>query len=487
MPRIPLYSFQPQATQSMNVRADPGMFDRQAAATQRLGNAVADLGQVAADTAFKLQRAQNFKTTSTLQTDMEDEWTQFQATLNPSSDETQWATQWQNRLDARVAKALPKGAGPILRDQIEAQTREFKIRTTGDVSQQAKAVGVEKAKLAGTTRVNALWRNGQPEAAEAKLHEMAGLGLILPEEIPGMVQKGESRMEQQQATNLIVNDPIAATDALEEKTPGGNWKNFKKLDEDDRLTLLNHARTQTTQLQSAAYGELIDGLANGAVRTPEELSVLVDRKIITAKQAKSYTNAYRHGGYNTSPDAIGQLFTDITKYDPQADPDQTERAKLLGRIATTGFPQNVQSEANQLLGKKADPLNPLNQAVAKDAFEGIDQRFKLGIYGKYETRKMITTGPMAGQWTTEVNGKVYEQAMITKRRIEDATRKFIQDNPKATAEQVNQFVSDAQMGETVKSGRQAVLTGLGLADGADRATEDAKAKKARLDAILNKK
>jgi len=487
MPALNLFHFQPQASTPRNVRANPNMFDPQYAAASRVGQAVAGLGDVAANAMVRVQRANSFKHVAEMDMGLQEEWDNFQNNLNPSTDETKWQADWQKKLDARVAKTMPKDAGPQLKQELQLRTQNFRVRTSGDVGQQAKAVGVQKAKMAGLARTDQLWRNGDAAGAEQSLNEMAGLGLILPEEVPQLVQRGSSRMEAQQVTNMIASgQPLAAQEALTEKTPTGRWKNFTKLDEDDRLTLLNHARTQTTAMQSANYQDLIDGLSNGEVRNGDELQQLVDRKLITPKQRKTYETAYRHGSFNTKPEDIGELLSDVANYDPQKDPDQTERAKLLGRIATTGFPQNVQSEANQLLGKKADPQNVLNNAVAKDAFEGIDQRFRLGIYGKYESRSMITTGPMAGQWTTTVDKGVYEKAIGTKRRVEDATRRYLEQTPNATAEQVNKFVSDVQLGETVKAGRAAIMDGLGLPT-APKPDDDAKARRARLDAILSRK
>ena len=98
----------------------------------------------------------------------------------------------------------------------------------------------------------------------------------------------------------------------------------------------------------------------------------------------------------------------------------------------------------------------------------------------------IYTGPLAGQWTTTVDAKAYEKATVTKRRIEDATRRYLEDNPKATAEQGNKFVSDMQQGETAKAGRSAIMGGLGL-PATPSHSDDAKARRAKLDAILNNK
>lgn len=427
MPKIPLYSHQSQPTQSQNVRVNPGMFDQQAQAAQRLGGAVAGIGEVLGDTSFKLQQAQNYRHTAALQTAMDDEWNKFQDSLNPSSDETKWQENWQKTLDARVAQVMPKEAGPLLRQQIELQTQQFKVRTSGAVGHQAKAVGVEKAKVAGLTRTEQLWRSGDAQGAEANLNEMAGLGLITPEEVPGMVRKGVSHMEAQQATNLIATDPVIATDALEEKTDGGHWKNFKNLDEDDRLTLLNHARAQTTALQSANYQELIDGLNNGQAVEPPALQAMVERKLITPKQVKSYTAAYRHGKFNTDPAEIGTLFTDLNNYDPAKDPNNTERAKLLGRIAMSGYPTNVQAEANTLLGKKANPKDPLNGAVARDLFQRAEAEYNKGLFLPWDTAEEKIPG--TGWFGTKIGA---DKQTVMKQLDAEGLKNWMTDLPKAT-------------------------------------------------------
>lgn len=485
MATIPLYHFRPQGSGSSGVRADTGMFNAERAAAVRVGAAVSDLADPAVKAMQGLQAAKRFKQASELDTGMQEEWDAFQTSLNPSTDETKWAEEWGKKLDARVAKLMPKDAGEATRQELTARVKAFKVRTTGDIGQQAKALGVTKAKTAGLSRTDQLWRNGDAAGAEANLHAMAGLGLILPEDIPGLVQKGASRMEAQQATNLIVNDPIAAADALAEKTPTGRWKNFTKLDEDDRLTLMNHARAQTTAVQAANYQELIDDLNNGTPKTPEALQSLVDRKLLTPRQVKSYTAAYKHGKFTTDPVVVGKLFSDLAAYDPLKDPTKEKQAELLGRIATGGFPQNVQSEANQLLGQKADPNHPFNSPVAKDAFQSIDARFRAGIFGDYQNRRYDVA---TASWVTDVNPAVYEKAMAIKVRIEDGLRKFLAATPNATAEQVNQVVTGMMQNETARTGRKAILGGLGLSvPAAPAADDDAAAKRARLDAILSRK
>ncbi len=229
MPTIPLYQFQPRSSGPSNVRADPGMLDKQYAAASRLGQAVAGLADPLTDAMVRVQKAQNFKHVATVDMAMQEEWDNFQNNLNPSTDETKWVGDWQKQLDARLAKTMPKDAGPMLKEELALRTQQFRVRTSGDVGQQAKGIGVQKAKTTGLARTDQLWRNGDAAGAEESLHQMAELGLILPEEIPQLVQRGTSRMEAQAATHLIANDPLAAQEALQEKTPTGRWKNFTKL------------------------------------------------------------------------------------------------------------------------------------------------------------------------------------------------------------------------------------------------------------------
>lgn len=451
------------------------------AAIGEAGRSLADTARSVGDFAMKLQSAVNYGQAADADRKMRETAAEFQQSRIGRTDEDSWGAQWKEKSDQlwqNIQETMQ--LSPLLRRQLSVNFKDW---------QSANAI--EVATMANKQRINrAVDRVGMAADEAAKDGDEHGIvsafdgavqnHLMLPEQADKLKKQYLDKVDEYAARNYIMNNPAGAVDFLEEQNKAGKYVNLTRLNPEQRQTLINTARVQFSKFQTENYQDLIENLQNGVVKTPEELSGLVANKVISAKQRKSYESAYRHGNYNTSVDSIGKMFSDLNDYDPQKDPQFMGRAKLLANIATSGFPQNVQSEMNQLLQQKTDPKHVLNSPVAKDAFEGIDQRFRLGLYGKFETK----VEDKEGNFRTVVNAKVYESAMQVKRRVEDATRKFLNENPQATAEDVNNFVSNVQMTNVVRTGRQTLLGALG--QGLPTVNETADEKKARLDAILAK-
>jgi hypothetical protein len=298
VPRIPLFQHTPQSSGPQQVRADPGMFDQQNAAAARVGQAVAGLGQVAAGAAIqaqqKMKQAQNYKTGAELDIGLQEEWDNFQNNLNPSSDETQWVPQWQKALDARVTKLTPKDAGPETRQQLELKAKAFRVRTSGDIGQQAKVAGVQKATIAGSARVDQLWKNGDVAGAEAELNQMAENGLIFKEKIPALMQAGKESMARAQTSNALNElrnlPPAASKQAMKQFAADvTNKENFGELTLADRLKFQDAAEARAREAQTAmdVSGRRIVGEMRMGRATLESLAAAVDSGELDADTAKA--------------------------------------------------------------------------------------------------------------------------------------------------------------------------------------------------------
>ena len=149
MPKIPISQYTPQASEPVNVRANPGMFDGETQAIQRLGQGVANLGQgigaIADEKAameLKVQKADDFKASATLGLAMRASWDDFNNKRNKATDHTKWADEWDKTHAATVTANTPKGARKELADRLGMEANEFRVLRRGEVGQQAKAVGV---------------------------------------------------------------------------------------------------------------------------------------------------------------------------------------------------------------------------------------------------------------------------------------------------------------------------------------------------------
>lgn len=466
-------------TPSVGVMADSGALNAPNRARAALGGAIGDAGQQLGEFAQKLQGAINYGIAADADRKMRQEMADFQISRKGRTDEDQWEGEWKersNQLWSSLQEYTPMG--PALKRQMQQNFLEWQSAGGIEVKMMAQRQAINRATERVNLAVDEAARGGDENGVVNALDGAVRDGLVMPEQAQKLKISSLAKIDEYAAKNYILNNPAGAVAYLEAEK-NGKPMNLTRLTPDDRLALLNTAKVQFTKYQSENYADLIEGLQNGEPATPTELQSLVAQKVISPKQRKSYETAYRLGNFNTDANRIGTTFSDITSYDPQDDPKFTKRAELLGRIATSGFPQNVQSEMNQLLGQKSDPKSALNTPVAKDTFAAIDDRFRKGLYGKFENK---VVGPDGVTFTTVIDPKIYEKAMAMKSKVEDATRRYLNQNPQATAEDVNRFVSDFQMTAVTKSGRQSVINSLGLPS-VKLTPED---RKAQLDAILSK-
>lgn len=480
------------STPTANVHADfdslnAGYRGARAAALE-LGEAGQQIGEIGMSFAQKMQKAKNFSTAADFDRTLREQAAAFHESRIGRSDEDDWQAQWQETADQTYNEFVANNPvrDPTLKRQLSENYKDWKSANGIEVDTMANHQRISRYMDNVRLDADAAAQSGDMEHAEehiGALYDGAVQNhIMLPEVAQEQKKTYLAKTAEYGIRNMMMSAPWMAPGYLQQKDDSGKYTNLKSLNPQQREELTNTAKIQFTKFQSDSYQGLIQDMQDtGKPATPEILSDLVTKKVITPRMRQSYENAYRKGNFNTDPVETGQVFSDITNYDPQSDPKNIQRSVLLGRVATLGFPQNVQSEMNRLMGEKTKVDGPLNTPVAKDAFQAIDQRFKLGLYGKYEERFL---NPASQQWETLVHPEVYEQAMKTKSRIEDATRKFLKQKPEATADEVNGFVSNMQMSAVTANGRGPLLQTLGV--GLPRLNESAAQKKARLDAILGK-
>lgn len=467
-----------QNTPSAGVKVNTAALDAPNQVDREMGQVVGQVGQQLGDVALKVQGAINYGIAADADRKMREAAANFQLSRAGRDDEDNWENEWKEKSDELGAQLMENPqVGPALKRQLTQNFRDWQTANAIEVRTMATKQRINRATERVGLAADEAAKDGDEQGVVRAIDGAVQNHLLLPEVAEKTKRMYLQKIDEYAGKNYIMSNPAGAVDFLEQKGEDGKPVNLTRLTPDQRLTLLNAARENFTKYQLQNYNDLIEGLQAGEKKSPVELQALVASKVISPKQAKAYQNAYLHGNFNTDPVTMGKLFTNIANYDPQKDPQMTERATLLASIATSGFPQNVQSEMNELLGKKVDVKNVLNSPVAKDAFEGIDKRFNLGLYGKFESKVETPEGVK-----TVVNPKVFEEAMAVKRRVEDAARKFIEENPKASASEVNDFISNVQMQNVVRTGRTTLLRGLGI--GGVRLSPNEK--KAQLDALMAK-
>lgn len=448
------------------------MFDGQNQAMQRIGGAVAQLGETGADWAVKLQQADNYRKKSELDLALNDEWNGFQQTITPAADPAKLVPDWEKKMAAVVA-SKGKDMPPSMQAEVSHLVGQFKTQTTGQLGHLAQSMTIDKAKKAGTARLESAWDNFDEKGAEAIMQEMAGHGLIYAEDIPAMREKGVQRMQYQQAFQAINASPAKALDMLAETTDGGAPKNWKKLDPSQRYALQQSGRGALNTLRADTQNDLAERRFAGELIPEPELNLAVERGAVSAKWAESFRKQQLkdQAGGSADPSRFAEVLTQINSYDPVADGGRKHYAELFAEAQL--LPEKMASDAIARLKDKSDPSNQLNSPVAKDGMGAIDDAFDKGLYGDFskyegygENRKKVTVPA------------IYAKAIETKAKNQDALSSYLKAKPLATREDVIHFVAGLHADDVAREGAKL------FADPAQRAVELPQADE--VDAILQR-
>lgn len=448
MSQIQLAFFTPQARQDANVRANPNMFSGELAAAARVGDAVAGIGDKVADVALRAQQAINFGKMADAERQMNEGWALFQDEMEQEPDEAKWGEKWaQKSKEIEKSLGLDKAA-PAIQAQMKASLEGWKSKTSIAINRQATGRQIERAKAQTLSAADAALKAGDIGTYEATVDQAAQLGLLDPGDAVKMKAQGPAKAAYYSAVGAINNDPIGTLDALRAKGKDGKWLNFADLDADDRLRLVNHAQTETRQMQGEAYQMLIERTQAGTPMSNDELTGMVEQGLLRPAQAENYKKAY-HFGRPASAEAAATLRSLINNYDPSASTAQEDYLRITDEIATLGLTRETQSAALEMLKDKANPKSDLNGPAASFGLKTIDGMFQGGVYGFDPLDKKDLSGEAL---------KDYNRAMLERAQDEDALMQYIKQNPGATREQVLQFIDTNQSRRIIKSVRAAAST-----------------------------
>ena len=368
-------------TPTAGVQANFNALDQPNRVDAATGQTIGAIGRELGDFAIKLQEGVNYGIAADADAKMRQTAADFQQSLIGRTDEDQWENQWAEKSN-QVWQNIQETnrIGPSLRSRLTANFKEWQASNAIEVRTVANKQRINRAIERVGLMADQSARDGDENGVMAAFDGAVENHLMLPEQAAKAKAAYGSKIDEYAGRNYIMANPAQAMEYISEKDKDGKYVNLKRLNPDERMTLLNTAQVKFTQYQSENYQDLMDGLNQGKAATREELQLLVDQKVITPKQMKSYQAAYRHGGYNTDAADIGQMFADVTTYNPGEDPKFLQRAELMGRIATSGYPQNIQSQLNDLLNAKTDPKSVFNKPVPQSFFAQATQLRSSGAF-----------------------------------------------------------------------------------------------------------
>jgi len=485
MPTIAIPNYSAVSPATGGARVDAQAAAAPFGALAQAGGQIANVGQMLGQIALERQQHVNQGILANEDTIRRNTFAEIQeyAAQNQGQPEAwdKFAKQkWQEYQNGRTSRAEADGWGPDVKESDELQMKEFSSRANIAFDAERSKALVRQSNARLEANAVTLMSSGDEAGAMKSIGDMN-----LFEDQRKTVA---NRVIYQTISGFIASDPVSVLDRLQEQTDAGKPKNWGALDENQRLTLMNEARSAVSKNQRDNYQSLIDGLNSGDVATADQLQGMVNGKLLTATQRNAYLKAYAHGNPTTDPVKIGSLLSDIHNYDPTKDADYSKQGALLARIATGGFPQNVQTQADALMKEKSNPDSVLNSDVAKDAMRYVDQAFNMEVFGKYKRVKLAANGQPAldkendYKPVIEVDAADFAKASELRSRVQGGLTQFLRDNPKATPEQAQKYVTGFVMGDVQKAGASSLFSA--PKPSTINASDDAAAKRDKLNALL---
>jgi len=432
MPKIPLYNHTPEGGQSTNVRANPNIYSGVAAAGERMGAVVAGIGNQLADFELKKREAVNYATVQDADRKMKEGWLLFQDELATNGDETTWASNWAKKA-AEIDKEISgKHVPEMIRPRLKAMSDAWKMQTGLALKSAVTAKEIQRASAQVLLSYEQALNEGNVEGAQQLIADGEKVGLFSPKDVAKYTSEAPMIADRKAALTMVTNSPITAEAELREKTDGGKqYKNFKNLDEQSRLTLINHAEEGARKMRTDNYNALLKRNIEKNPATEDEIKGMVERQEITATQGQSYLNGQAIGRY-APPGTFPKLSAEIGDYDPNAADADEKYGKLLEKITFSNMAPPLQARAIEKLNERKDKAGAINTPAANAGKAAIKDAFDRGIYGEFENKEM------AGKVT--LDKKLYAKAVQIQAENQDALAGYLKDNPKANQADVVKFV-----------------------------------------------
>lgn len=451
--RIPLVG-EPQMAgpQRTFTPLNPTTFDRVGQAGARVGAAIQGIGEEAGSLGLQIKTAIDAGTLAKAETAGEAHFQAFQDSLkdgkNPDNNSpATFLPRWKERIgeftDAMSQDDGVKSLGPRARIEYQTMMGKYSAMTTQSVGH----IATEKALLNGVgdikTNYEAKLVIGDTKGAEATVQRGMATGLLNPAEGKQMIYEIPMKSEYNQAVAMMGRDPetgggpIVLEKALKEQNEDGTYKFYPHVVGQQREALTFDAYRNARFLQAQTSQGYAFETALGQQHDPNKVARDLSLGKLTGPEAKALLKPEKV----FTPENYSRAVSVISAYDPKADPSHAQEAQIWAALneATPHLSPAASSRLNELFREKLKDASVLNTEVAKSAHNIINENFRLGVYGKYETR----VKDKDDNWKTIVNPKVLETAQQARAKAQTMLNDWLQkpENADATPEEVQRFLA----------------------------------------------
>lgn len=411
------------------VLADPNMFNAEAQGIQQLGVGISQAAQAANQYALKMDHANYVAKSAEADRKVKTAWTAYQEQMETEkATPEKWAKGW-NDVYAKVSKdidtsTLSKGAQARLQDQLAS----FQADSSSQISMQATKQRIRNGSAEITASAGLDLKNGDWLGYESKIKEGAAAGFFDPATEIRLLDDGRKQFDFEQANKAINENAFMALDALEAKSEGGEWANFKQLDENRRLSLVREAKQYIARDRSETVQSIVERQSNGEIISDAELDGLVQSKRLLPTQAKWALQQQKRQGRD--PEMVAEyanLLSAIDKYQPIQDPTQSQFAELSAQQLK--YPTELRSEINRRLGEAKT-----NSATKrKEGYEYLDSLLAGSFLGDID-RSQSGTGKPSNPVEYQ---RAHERAVYIRQQLDE----FLKGKPAATGPEQVEMVN----------------------------------------------
>lgn len=460
MPKVPTYFHQPQGGQPLTVAVDPHLNDPVYEANQSIARGVEQMGDVVFDYAQKMQHARDVRDTINAQEAYRRTHKEFVSSRrNLQGGEEKWMEEYNAKMSS--VKADTSNMSGRARKDFEDWKKNFILGGELDVNLIVDSKTAERTKEAVTREYNSAIQEGDNKAAEMAVAKGFDASVFSDVETEKMIADIPNLIAQSYAGTLIKENSYQAMELLSAKDEDGNYLHLNDLTAKQRNEMQNLAKSTWNHDRRGALDTITARFESGKFMSDNELAAYQERGLITKTEAAKFSVDQRAkimANPESQPPFYNEALGMISGYDPLS-AELGADGKIIAYI-DSHLSGQLHARAMKLFNEKMNPDSVLNSDVGKHGLNIINQNFKEGIYGEWETIPVYETNPdgtfklengkkvpvfdsLRGRYVFKADREKLEQARATQARIIDALVQELQRNPNMRYEEVQGFIADA--------------------------------------------
>jgi hypothetical protein len=366
-----------------NVRANPGLLDGVFNAQQRIGSAVASIGEQGTDLATRVKAATDTAYVIGAQTKLETTTQQFKAWTLEHPDTSTWGDELNTRMQ-HATEDVQAGAGNLghgAKLHLTSQVGAWQQRTKAQAGIWQTEQSIHNAAGVGDEAINAAVANGDADAAHAVIETLVSHGVYSSAVGTAKAKRVTEAIVKNQANALITEDPTHAPELIRSK------EHFPELNDTQREQLWREAMRSRNRVQTDNLDRMYRQHAAGAAWDPDEIKKSVEAGDLSARGAESFKSFIeREQKAATTADKARvteqvkadaqELQNDIHEYDPAQDVTGSVYADIKQRA------RSLPMAYSEKLVSRLDAQKKKGMADASDdGMKMISQLHADGVFG----------------------------------------------------------------------------------------------------------